>query len=84
MMIPTRYGPLLFSLILSGQMSLLVSGIATFRATGLTSDFLHSWISAWAAAWLFAFPAVILVSPMTRRVVRFFIAKDSPGSGAQT
>lgn len=29
-MIPARYGPVLFSLILSGVMSLLVSGISTF------------------------------------------------------
>ena len=83
-MISKRYGPLLFSLILSGQMSLLVSGIATFRATGLTPHFLYSWVSAWATAWLFAFPAVMLVSPMTRRVVRFFIAEDSPGSVSRT
>lgn len=31
-MIPARYGPALFSLILSGTMSLLVSGIATYRS----------------------------------------------------
>jgi len=31
-MIPARYGPALFSLILSGVMSFLVSGVSTFRA----------------------------------------------------
>ena len=34
-MIPRKYAPVLFGLVLSGLMSLLVSGIATFRATGL-------------------------------------------------
>jgi len=33
-MIPRKYGPQLFSLLLSGLMSMLVSGIATFRASG--------------------------------------------------
>ncbi len=83
-MIPKKYEQLLFSLILSGQMSLLVSGIATFRAMGLAHHFLYSWLGAWATAWLFAFPAVMLVSPITRRIVHLFIAEDSTGSEAQT
>ncbi|RZI40204.1 hypothetical protein EGT07_24265 [Herbaspirillum sp. HC18] len=33
-MIAEKYGPLLFGAILSGLMSLLVSGISTFRAVG--------------------------------------------------
>ena len=47
-MIPARYGPVLFSLILSGVMSLLVSGISTFRALQPQQDF----VSLWAGAWL--------------------------------
>ena len=49
-MIPARYGPVLFSLILSGVMSLLVSGISTFRALQPQQDF----VSLWAGAWLTA------------------------------
>ena len=75
-MIPKKYGPKLFSLILSGLMSFLISGIATFRMTGLAHEFLQSWIGAWLAAWLIAFPAVMLVTPITHRVVQRFIAKD--------
>ena len=39
-MIPARYGPILFGAILSGLMSLLVSGISTFRVTGWGTTFL--------------------------------------------
>jgi hypothetical protein len=37
--IPEKYAPLLFSLILSGRMSLLISGITTFRAYGWVPGF---------------------------------------------
>ena len=75
-MIPRKYGPLLFSLILSGLMSLLVSGISTFRAIGLVTNFSNLWSSAWLTAWLFAFPAVMLVTPLTRKAVQLLIVKD--------
>lgn len=63
-MIPKKYGPILFTLILSGLMSLLVSGISTLRATGLVPDFMGMWAGAWMMAWIFAFPAVMLVTPL--------------------
>ena len=75
-MIPMKYGPQLFSLILSGLMSLLVSGISTFRAIGLVSNFANLWISAWLTAWFFAFPAVLLVTPLARKVVQLLTAKE--------
>ena len=75
-MIPRKYGPQLFSLILSGLMSLLVSGISTFRAIGLVSNFSNLWSSAWLTAWLFAFPTVLLVTPLARKAVQFLTSKD--------
>jgi hypothetical protein len=75
-MIPKKYGPMLFSLLLSGLMSLLVSGIATFRAVGLPDDIIGLWFSAWLTAWLVAFPAVMLVAPLTQRIVRSVVAES--------
>ena len=75
-MIPAKYGPTLFSLILSGVMSLLVSGIATLRAVGLTDDMISLWIGAWLAAWVVAFPAVLVVSPFARKVVQRVTAEN--------
>jgi hypothetical protein len=68
-MIPRRFAPILFGLILSGLMSLLVSGIATLRAVGPVSGFLSVWAGAWLSAWAVAFPVVLVVAPFTRRVV---------------
>ena len=75
-MIPARYGPVLFSLVLSSVMSFLVSGIATYRSLHPGQDFLGLWIGAWLMGWLFAFPAVMLAAPLARKVVALVVARD--------
>jgi hypothetical protein len=74
-MIPKKFAPMLFGLILSGLMSLLVSGISTFRATGPIPHFASLWASAWLMAWLFAFPVVLLVAPVARKAVERLTVK---------
>ena len=74
MTIPRKYAPVAFGLILSGLMSLLVSGISTLRAAGLTPDFVATWLSAWLTAWLVAFPVVLVVVPLARRALDRFVA----------
>jgi len=70
-----KYAPALFGLILSGLMSLLVSGISTYRAVGLDAHFAGLWSTAWLTAWLVAFPVVLVVAPLTRRVVGWLTVK---------
>jgi hypothetical protein len=72
-MFPSRCAPILFGLILSGLMSLLVSGIATHGAVGWGPDFLGLWIRAWLTAWLIAFPLVLVVAPLARRMVNAMV-----------
>lgn len=74
-MIPRKYGPMLFGLMLSGLMSLLVSGMSTFRAVGWTADFAGLWTGAWLTAWLVAFPVVLVVAPLARRAVDLLLEK---------
>ncbi|WP_205574653.1 DUF2798 domain-containing protein [Indioceanicola profundi] len=68
-LIPARYAPVLFGFLLSGLMSLIVSGIATLRATGLPPNFPAIWFQAWLPSWGVAFPTVLVVAPLVRRVV---------------
>jgi hypothetical protein len=68
-MIPKRLEPIVFGFILSGLMSLLVSGIATVRITGPGAGFLGEWMTSWLSSWLVAFPAVLVVAPLARRLV---------------
>jgi hypothetical protein len=74
--IPRRFAPALFGLIVSGLMSFVVSGISTFRSTGLPQGYLATWIGAWLTAWLFAFPVVLLVGPTARRLVRRLVDSE--------
>ncbi|MEM1286207.1 MAG: DUF2798 domain-containing protein [Pseudomonadota bacterium] len=68
-MIPQRFAPVLFGLILSGLMSLIVSGIATLRALGWVDHLLAAWMESWLFSWAVAFPTVLVVAPIARRVV---------------
>ena len=68
-MIPARYAPALFALILSGLMSFVVSGIATIRAIGPVEGLFSTWMSSWGFCWLVAFPTAMIVAPLARRIV---------------
>ena len=74
-MIPKKYAPVLFGLILSGLMSFLVSGISALRAVGPVPGFAALWAQAWLTAWAFAFPIVLFAAPVTRRVVERLVER---------
>ncbi|MDA9208250.1 DUF2798 domain-containing protein [Octadecabacter sp.] len=75
-MIPARFAPIVFGFILSGLMSLMVSGIATYRALSPEVSFFPEWMGSWLSAWLVAFPAVLVVGPLTRRLVAKLVKAD--------
>lgn len=72
-MIPPRLAPIVFGFVLSCLMSLIVSGISTFRNAGLGDDFATLWLGAWLVSWMIAFPVVLVVAPVARRVVNSLI-----------
>ena len=75
-MIPARFATVAFGFILSGLMSLLVSGISTARGVGLSEGFLYTWMAAWLPSWAVAFPAGLVVAPITRRIVAKLVRHD--------
>jgi hypothetical protein len=75
-MIPARFAPILFGFILSGLMSFMVSGIATARTVPIDAAFLGIWIAGWLPSWALAFPAVLIVAPITRRIVARMVRPD--------
>jgi hypothetical protein len=77
-MIPKKFEMPLFSLILSGLMSLLVSGVTAIRVTVAGADIIGNWLAAWPMAWLFAFPSVMIMAPVARKLVNALIAKNCP------
>ena len=76
-MIPARFAPVLFGLLLSGMMSCIVSGIATLRVLGWDVGFFANWMSSWSFSWLVAFPVVLIVAPITRRFVATLVRTEN-------
>lgn len=74
---PARFAPIAFGFVLSSLMSFLVSGIATFRNAGLVENFFTLWIGAWIPSWLIAFPVVLVVAPVARRIVGSLVRADA-------
>lgn len=77
---PARYAPILFGFVLSALMSFLVSGIATFRNASLVDGFFSIWINAWLPSWLIAFPVVLVVAPIARRLIGVLVKAPAPVS----
>lgn len=75
---PARFAPVLFGFVLSALMSFVVSGIATFRNFGLVDDFFGLWIGAWVPSWLIAFPVVLVVAPIARKLVGRLVKAPAP------
>jgi hypothetical protein len=63
------------------MMSLIVSGIATVRSSGLADGLLSLWLSAWMLSWLIAFPVVLVVAPLARRLVALLVKAPTAKAG---
>lgn len=73
--LPQRYAPFLMPLVLSVFMSAIVSAVATAASVGVGPDFVVSWPSAWGASWIVAFPSLLLLLPVVRRIVAWMVAQ---------
>jgi hypothetical protein len=67
--LPKRFAPILTGFFLSGLMTLIISGIATFRNVGMAEDFTAKWSAAYLNGWVISFPAVLVVAPLVRKLV---------------
>jgi hypothetical protein len=67
--LPSRYAALVMPFVLSILMSFIVSGVSTLKSLGIGAAFLSTWPFAWLLSWLVAFPTLLLVLPVVRRIV---------------
>jgi hypothetical protein len=71
-----------FGFLLSGLMSLIVSGISTARVYGLNRinenvyAYGSAWLSAYLQSWVVAFPVVLVIAPIVRNVVSKLFSKS--------
>lgn len=78
--LPPRYNAVAMPLVLSGLMTIIVSGISTLNALGFAPGWGGKWFSAWLLSWAVAFPVMVFVLPVARRIVANFVeAPPMPG-----
>lgn len=75
--LPPKAMHFVMPLLLSLFMSSIISFVATLKAMGLAPDLFTSWLKAWGISWLIAFPAVLIVLPIVRRIAGLIV--ESPG-----
>lgn len=67
-MVSSKYLHQVQALLLSGFMSLIMSGAISFINLGFVNDFFIIWFHAWLIAYAIAFPSVLLVFPIARKL----------------
>ncbi len=67
--LPARFTLPVTGFILSGIMTIVISGISTLLALGPGAEFLARWPIAWITSWVIACPPVLVVLPIVRRLV---------------
>ena len=68
-MISRRYSSLLFGFFLSIIMTFVVSGISSVSAIGVNNELYFLWMTSWLRSWMIAFPVILLVAPIIRKLV---------------
>lgn len=63
--------PFLLSFIMSG----VISFIATLKAFGFSDGLVLHWMQAWGLSWMVAFPVVLFVLPLVRRIASLIVEK---------
>ncbi len=64
-------------LILSVFMTAIVSFIATVKTIGVSENIVALWLSAWQVSWVIAFPTLLVVLPLVRRIVALLVEPAS-------
>jgi len=67
--LPHRYAHVVTAALLSGLMSLIVSGISTVRSIGFVPELFGRWMGNWSISWATAFVVVLFVLPLVRWIV---------------
>lgn len=73
-MISKQYTQLVFSFFMALLMSCIMSFVITLFNLGLVDGLFLIWLKAWAFAFAVALPAILLVTPLVRKLVSLVVA----------
>ncbi|WP_421759461.1 DUF2798 domain-containing protein [Devosia sp.] len=71
--LPARYAAVVTPFLLSLLMTCVVSAVSLLRSRGLDATALALWPSAWAISWVVAFPVLLVVLPLVRRMTGMIV-----------
>jgi hypothetical protein len=72
--LPARYAGIVMPFFLSVIMTCIVSAISTLRSVGLANNFVAMWMGSWGISWLVAFPVLLLILPVVRKMTAMVVA----------
>ncbi len=75
-MIPARYEIRVFQFLLTGIMTLFVSGAVTLLNLGTSGFAFALWMKAWAPTWPVAFCVIIFAAPAAQWMAKYLIQSD--------
>ena len=52
-------------------MTFIVSLVSTLKSLGLEAFTVQGWLSAWGLSWLIAFPTLLLVMPLVKKLTSY-------------
>ncbi len=68
-----RYSAVVMPFFLSIIMTSVISLVSTLRGVGLAPGLLPLWLGSWALSWVIAFPTLLVVLPIVRKVTFAFV-----------
>ncbi|QYJ80033.1 DUF2798 domain-containing protein [Shewanella acanthi] len=71
--LPAKYANIVMPFFLSILMSCIVSGISTLNGVGTSPQFIDLWLTAWFISWIVAFPTLLFVLPLVRKLTAAFV-----------
>lgn len=74
-MISKKYTAQVFSFFMALLMSCIMSFVISIFNVGLVSGILLVWLKAWAFAFVVAFPTIILITPIVRKLVGLVVER---------
>ena len=77
-MIHLRFAPVVFALFMSFFMSGIMSLVVTTINIGLVDDLILRWLNSWPMTFDIAFPTIMVVAPMVKRIVGRLIMQEVP------
>lgn len=72
-MIPKKYTPYVFAFFMSSFMSCVMSFVINVVNVGFIDGIVFIWLKSWALAFVVAFPTVLLIAPIARKLVAVLV-----------